>query len=152
MNSPLRQKSLAGSRKMLVPALAALALAFSFSPVVPGRAAPEEPSPKTQVTELLRQPDPQDATREIVLLSVKFPPGTNSQPHRHPGFIVGYVLSGELEFQLEGQPLQRFKPGDRFYEPPMSAHMVSRNPGTGTTEILAFTVQEKGKPIVLPLH
>lgn len=83
---------------------------------------PAAPGP----VELLREPYPGDATREIVLLRATFAPGDSTPPHQHPGLLVGYVLTGDYEFQLEGQPLQRWSAGDRFYEPPQSAHLVSR--------------------------
>lgn len=100
---------------------------------------------------LLREPYPGDPTREIVLLKATFAPGDSTPAHQHPGLLVGYVLTGELEFQLEGQPLQRFAAGDRFYEPPESKHVVSRNPGETTTEVLAFIVRETGAPNMIPL-
>ena len=103
-----------------------------------------------EAKELRRESDPNDATREILLLTVRFAPGALSVPHRHPGFLVGYVLSGELEFQLEGQSPHHFKPGDHFYEPLGAVHLVSRNPGNEPTEVLVFTVQPKGRPLVLP--
>lgn len=101
--------------------------------------------------ELLREPYPGDATREIVLLRATFFPGDSTPPHLHPGVLVGYVLTGELEFQLEGQTLQRLTAGDRFYEPPHSAHVVSRNPGQTTTQVLAFIIRETGTPNMIPM-
>ncbi len=100
---------------------------------------------------LLREPYPGDATREIVLLRATFSPGDSTPPHRHPGFLVGYVLKGDLEFQLEGTPLKRLTAGDCFYEPPESAHIVSRNPGAAETQVLAFIVHDKGAPIMASL-
>lgn len=102
--------------------------------------------------ELLREPYPGDPTREIVLLRATFLPGDSTPPHKHPGFLVGYVLTGELEFQLEGGPLQRLTSGDRFYEPPESAHVVSRNPGDSTTQVLAFLVQDRSARVMIPLE
>jgi quercetin dioxygenase-like cupin family protein len=101
---------------------------------------------------LLREPYPGDSTREIILLKATFAPGDSTPPHHHPGVLVGYVLTGELEFQLEGGPLQRLIAGDRFYEPPESTHIVSRNPGETTTEVLAFVVRETGAPVMIPLQ
>jgi quercetin dioxygenase-like cupin family protein len=100
---------------------------------------------------LFCEPYPGDPAREIVLLRATFAPGDSTPPHQHPGVTVGYVLTGEYEFQLEGGPLQRLAAGDRFYEPPQSAHVVSRNPGETTTEVLAFIVREKGAPNMVPL-
>lgn len=94
---------------------------------------------------------PGDPTREIVLLLATFYPGDATPPHRHPGVLVGYVLAGELEFQLEGQPLQRLTAGDRFFEPPHASHVVSRNPGQGTAQVLAFIIRNVGAPNMIPL-
>jgi quercetin dioxygenase-like cupin family protein len=101
--------------------------------------------------ELLREPYPGDPTREIVLLLATFSPGDSTPPHRHPGVLVGYVLAGELEFQLEGQPLQHLAAGDRFFEPPCSAHVVSHNPGPTTAQVLAFIIRNVGAPNMIPL-
>ncbi|MDR3403202.1 MAG: cupin domain-containing protein [Chthoniobacter sp.] len=117
----------------------------------PERRAMAPATPKAGPVELLREPYPDDPTREIVLLRATFSPGDSTPPHQHPGLLVGYVLTGELEFQLEGQPLQRLIAGDRFYEPPESEHVVSRNPGETTTQVLAFIVRERGAPVMIPL-
>jgi quercetin dioxygenase-like cupin family protein len=110
-------------------------------------AAAAKPGP----VELLREPYPGDPNREIVLLRASFAPGDSTPAHHHPGVVVGYVLSGEYEFQLDGQPLQRLGAGDRFYEAPGSEHVVSRNPGETVTQVLAFIVREKGAPNMVPL-
>lgn len=106
-------------------------------------------SPQSGPVILLREPYPGDPAREIVLLRATFAPGDSTPAHHHPGVVVGYVLTGEYEFQLEGQPLQRLTAGDRFYEAPGSAHVVSRNPGETTTEVLAFIVREAGAPVMV---
>lgn len=141
---------------IVIRALTLSALAFLTVWPMRSSGAPaderSEGAPRASVTELSREADPDDATKVTLLLSVKFAPGAESAPHRHPGSIVGYVLSGELEFQLQGQPLQHLKPGDHFYEPAGAVHLVSRNPGRETTEVLVFTVQSKGQPVVLPVH
>lgn len=154
LDQPAQSKAprLEGKRDLLT--LTTLLLAFLTVWLVPPfRAVADDHTPGVrgaEVKELRREPDPNDAAKEIVLLSVKFAPGTSSAPHRHPGFLVGYVLAGELEFQLEGQPPQHFRPGDSFYEPLGAVHLVSRNPGNEPTEVLVFTVQPKGQPVVLP--
>ncbi len=42
-------------------------------------------------------------------------PGT--PPHRHSGPAFGYVLEGEVRFELEGQPERVVKAGETFWEP-----------------------------------
>jgi quercetin dioxygenase-like cupin family protein len=42
-------------------------------------------------------------------------PGT--PPHRHSGPVYGYMLEGEMIFELEGDPARVVRPGEAFSEP-----------------------------------
>jgi quercetin dioxygenase-like cupin family protein len=64
---------------------------------------------------------------EMTMLTVEYPPGSESKSHRHNGQVMVYVLEGSLEMQVEGKPLVTLKPGDSFYEAPEDVHSVSRN-------------------------
>lgn len=44
-------------------------------------------------------------------------PKQKSPRHLHPCPTFGVVTEGTLAFQIEGQPVQRLKAGDAFYEP-----------------------------------
>jgi quercetin dioxygenase-like cupin family protein len=50
---------------------------------------------------------------------VAYPPGNpGAPPHRHPGGpAFGYVLHGEMLFELEGQPPRVIQAGEAFWEP-----------------------------------
>ena len=49
---------------------------------------------------------------------VEFPPGDpGSPPHRHSGPAFGYVLEGEMLFELEGEALRVVRAGEAFWEP-----------------------------------
>ena len=50
---------------------------------------------------------------------IDYPPGSaGAPPHRHPGGpAFGYVLDGEMLFELEGQPPQVLRAGEAFWEP-----------------------------------
>lgn len=86
--------------------------------------------------------DGKDARVSIVEVSMT--PGGSTPPHRHPGAVFGHVLEGEFETQLEGQPVQKLKVGDTFYEPTMALHAVSRNPSkTGNTRVLAVILHPR---------
>ncbi|MEV4808792.1 cupin domain-containing protein [Micromonospora avicenniae] len=51
-------------------------------------------------------------------ITVEFPPGDpGTPPHRHPGPAFGYVLDGEMVFELEGQPARVVRAGEAFWEP-----------------------------------
>jgi quercetin dioxygenase-like cupin family protein len=49
---------------------------------------------------------------------VEFPPGDpGTPPHRHSGPAFGYVLDGEMVFELEGEPPRVIRAGEAFWEP-----------------------------------
>lgn len=81
---------------------------------------------------------------KFTMTEVSYEPGQGSDPHRHPGPILGYVLEGEYEFGVNDQPAKILKVGDTFYEPTGTLHRVSRNPSaTARTRILAASVSPR---------
>jgi quercetin dioxygenase-like cupin family protein len=88
---------------------------------------------------------------EATFVEVVFEPGRSSTPHRHPGFVLGYVLEGRFRFALQGQPERVLGPGDVFYEPPDAIHLASGSAGDETARVLAIIVAEKGAPITMPV-
>lgn len=112
-----------------------------------------EEVPPVAITEILKQPHPEAADKEIVVKKIVLQPGVGAPPHVHPGMVTGYVESGALEFQLKDGPLLKLKAGETFFEPPGSHHMVGRNPSTTEkTVIIAFVVNPKGAPLSTPLE
>lgn len=59
-------------------------------------------------------PGPADVTTVLVTL----PPGSAGSPlHRHPGPVFGYLISGEMRFEVEGEPERIIRAGEAFWEP-----------------------------------
>lgn len=59
-------------------------------------------------------PDPSEA----MIIRVTLPPGSpGSPPHRHTGPAFGYVIEGEMVFELEGEPARVVRAGETFWEP-----------------------------------
>jgi quercetin dioxygenase-like cupin family protein len=55
---------------------------------------------------------------EVMTVVIEFPPGDpGTPPHRHPGPAFGYVLEGEMLFELEGEPERVIRAGEAFWEP-----------------------------------
>src|SRR5215470_18239181 len=56
---------------------------------------------------------------EVMTVIIAWPPGDpGAPPHRHPsGPAFGYVLEGEMLFELEGQPPRVVRAGEAFWEP-----------------------------------
>jgi quercetin dioxygenase-like cupin family protein len=72
---------------------------------------------------------------------IEYPPGDpGAPPHRHPGGpAFGYVIEGEMRFELEGEPARVLRAGEAFWEPGGDViHYSDGNAGTEST--LRFTV------------
>jgi quercetin dioxygenase-like cupin family protein len=88
---------------------------------------------------------------EATLLEVTIPPGSGSPVHRHPGFVLGYVLDGEMRFSVRGAQEQVVKAGGTFYEPTGAVHTKSASAlPDRSVRILAFMVAPQGSPVTSP--
>jgi quercetin dioxygenase-like cupin family protein len=95
------------------------------------------------VTPTFAQAIPNIPGKSLIAVTVDYPPGGASLPHRHAGsaFIFAYVLSGQIESQVNDGPTQVYRTGESFYETPGSTHPVSRNASTtGPAKLLAVFV------------
>ncbi|HEY4018744.1 MAG TPA: cupin domain-containing protein, partial [Pseudonocardiaceae bacterium] len=55
---------------------------------------------------------------EAMTILVTLPPSSpGAPPHRHSGPAYGYVVKGEIIFELEGEPQRVVKAGEAFWEP-----------------------------------
>ena len=41
---------------------------------------------------------------QMTASEVSYPPGESSGKHRHPGFVIGYVLEGQYRFAVNDKP------------------------------------------------
>jgi quercetin dioxygenase-like cupin family protein len=73
----------------------------------------------TVLTTLLHQTPPEiPEGAEVMTVTVELPPGDpGTPPHRHSGPVFGYVLAGEIVFELEGEPERLIRAGEAFWEP-----------------------------------
>ena len=79
---------------------------------------PIGPSP-TNVLDVQLHETPRIAPNSAAMVAtVTIPPGDpGSGPHRHSGPVFGYVLEGEILFELEGERPYPIKAGEAFWEP-----------------------------------
>ncbi len=55
---------------------------------------------------------------EVMTATIELPPGdAGTPPHRHSGPVFGYLIEGELVFELEGGPARVIRAGEAFWEP-----------------------------------
>ena len=90
---------------------------------------------------------------EVTISHVDFPPGRVGSAHRHAGFVLAYVLKGEVMTKISGQgPAKIYKTGDMFFEPPDSIHEESGNPSqTEPAQLLAMIFAKKGSTLTTPV-
>lgn len=53
----------------------------------------------------------------VEIKEINFQPHQQTGLHLHPCPVVGYIVEGEVLFQVDGQPAQKLKAGDAFFEP-----------------------------------
>ena len=87
--------------------------------------------------------------REAVIARVELAPGAVAGRHTHPGDEITYVMEGEAEIIVEGQPNRKVKAGDGFAIPAGKIH-DAHNIGTSTLKLAAVYVVDKGKPLATP--
>jgi len=114
-------------------------------------AAAQPAATRANVAPLVTKPLIGVPGKEGVMLTVEYPPGAESPPHRHNASTFVYVLEGKVEMQVEGGERVTLEAGQTFYESPSDIHAVSRNASdTEPARILVFMVKDEGAPITLP--
>jgi quercetin dioxygenase-like cupin family protein len=107
------------------------------------------------VTPHFEQAIPNIPGKSLVAVIVDYAPGGASPSHIHAksAFIFGYVLSGEVESQVNDGPRRIYRAGESFYEAPGSRHPVSRNASkTKPARLLAvFVVDTDDKELTTPV-
>lgn len=91
---------------------------------------------------------------EAMTLLVEEPPGSPGlPPHRHSGPAFGYVLEGEIVFELEGEPERVIKAGETFWEPggDVIHYQDANNLADAWTRFLVLMLCAPGQPMVIPV-
>ena len=108
-------------------------------------------APKFEVISAVEAP-PVPATAEAMTIHVTVPPGSPGlPPHRHSGPAFGYVLEGEMVFELEGEPERVIRAGGTFWEPGGDViHYQDGNNRTDTWVRFVVTMMcTPGKPMLV---
>ena len=91
---------------------------------------------------------------EVTISHVDYAPGRVGVAHRHAGFVLAYVLKGEIMTKISGQgPAKTYKVGDMFFEPPGATHEESGNVSqTEPAQLLAMIFAKKGSTLTTPVQ
>ena len=146
------------TRPLLLAAIAGLACALAvtralpltfdaISTVIEPLCASAEPGGSTldKVEPIASYPLPNVPGKRVTVVRVFYGPGGFTRPHRHAGSVTAYITKGEIRSQLAGGPVETFKVGQSFFEPPGATHLVSANASnTEPAELIAVFVADEG--------
>lgn len=85
--------------------------------------------------------------REAVQVRVDLAPGVAFGRHTHPGEEIIYVLTGAIEYDVEGKPPVTLRAGDVLFIPAGAVH-AAKNVGQDTASELATYIVAKNKPLL----
>jgi len=91
--------------------------------------------------------------KEVLMITVEYPPGGSDPVHRHYANAFVYVLKGSVVMQLKGGKEVTLTPGQTFYEGCDDVHVVGRNASaTEPAKMLVILIKDKGAPILVPVE
>ena len=121
------------------------------APLMAQQPAAQNQPPQASVTPLTSKDLPEFPGKEVLMITVEYPPGSIDPIHRHNAHAFIYVLEGSIIMQVKGGKEVTLTPGQTFYEGPNDIHVVGRNASsTKPAKFVAFFIKEKGAPVLLP--
>ena len=88
---------------------------------------------------------------DAVLVGLNFAPGASSQAHRHPGFVLGYVVDGQVKSAIDGGQPHVAPAGSTFFEPEGAVHTTFGSArDDAAARAVAFLVVPRGSGVTLP--
>jgi len=115
--------------------------------------APGSAKPAAIVKELMTQKLPDYPGKEVLMLSVEYPPGSVDPVHRHNAHALVYVLEGSIVMGVGGSEPVTLTAGQTFHEGPDDVHTIGRNASdTKPARFVVFLLKDIGKPALVPVE
>jgi quercetin dioxygenase-like cupin family protein len=90
--------------------------------------------------------------KELLMITVEYPPGASDPVHRHNAQALVYVLEGSIVMGVNGEKPVTLTPGQTFYEGPNDIHTVGRNASnTMPAKFLVVLLKDKDAPVLTPV-
>ena len=123
--------------------------------LMPGTLMAQKPAatkaPQASVMSLTSKDLPEFPGKEVLMITVDYPPGSVDPIHRHNAHAFVYVLEGSIIMQVKGGKEVTLSPGQTFYEGPDDVHVVGMNASsTKPAKFVVFFVKDKGAPVLVP--
>jgi quercetin dioxygenase-like cupin family protein len=116
--------------------------------IITGTVSAQEP----KVTELMTKKLTEIPGKEVLMISVEYPPGGSDPIHRHNASAFVYVLEGSIVMQVKGGKQVTLRPGEIFYEGPEDVHVVGRNASkTKPAKFVVLLIKDPGTPVLVPV-
>ena len=142
---------MAGVRTLLLMAVGVVAVSLSGTLMAQQPAASQ--APQASVTSLTTKDLPEFPGKEVLMITVEYPPGSVDPIHRHNAHAFVYVLEGSIIMQVKGGKEVTLTPGQTFYEGPDDVHVVGRNASTTKpAKFVVFFIKDKGAPVLVPVQ
>ncbi len=110
-------------------------------------------APQASVTELMSKALAEHPGKELLMISVDYPPGAVDPVHRHDAHAFVYVLEGSIVMGLRGGKSVTLTPGQTFYEGPNDVHTVGRNASLAKpARFLVFLLKNRDEPVLTPVN
>ncbi|MFG2076839.1 Cupin domain-containing protein [Nonomuraea maritima] len=112
------------------------------------------PPPKIELVSSVPSPPPLPDGAEAMTILVTLPPGSEGNPpHRHTGPAYGYVIRGEMLFELEGEPERVVRAGETFWEPggDVIHYQDANHLPDAETEFVVTMFGVAGQPMLIPV-
>src|SRR6201989_1405722 len=124
--------------------------------LIPGTLMAQQPNanqaPHASVTPVTSKDLPEFPGKEVLMITVEYPPGSVDPIHRHNAHAFVYVLEGSIIMQVKGGKEVTLTPGKIFYEGPTDIHTVGLNASTTKpAKFVAFFVKDKAAPVLTPV-
>ena len=130
-------------------------LMFVLLFLMPGTLMAQQPAaseaPHASVTSLTSKDLPEFPGKQVLMITVDYPPGSVDPIHRHNAHAFIYVLEGSITMQVKGGKEVTLTPGQTFYEGPDDVHVVGRNASSSRpAKFVVFFIKDKGAPVLVP--
>jgi len=79
----------------------------------------------------------------------EIPAGGAAGRHSHPGVELGYIMEGEADLIVDGQPAKHLKAGDS-YQIPLGAIHDAKVSGDKPLKVLTVYIVDKSRPLATP--
>ena len=105
-----------------------------------------------KVTSLMSKPLSDIPGKELLMITVEYPPGTSDPVHRHNAQALIYVLEGSIAMGVNDEKPVTLTAGQTFYEGPNDIHTVGRNASkTLPAKFLVVLLKDKDAPVLIPV-